>query len=177
MARPPARIAIVGRAGSGKTTVARELGRRLDLPVVHLDALFWTADWKEVDRDVFEARQANAVRGERWIVDGGYLSSRGWPERLRRAELVVVTEAPLAICLWRVMRRLLRRGDRRADRPDGAHEQFSPRFLWWVATWQRRHPDLARRIAAAAPEMRVLVVRRLEDLADITPSAAMSSSA
>src|SRR6478672_10266145 len=36
------RIAVIGGIGAGKSTLARELGARLELPVVHLDRLWWT---------------------------------------------------------------------------------------------------------------------------------------
>jgi adenylate kinase family enzyme len=167
MGEHPRRIAVVGRAGSGKTTIARQLAEALSLPVIHLDALYWTPDWMEVDRDVFEARQRAVVDGEEWIIDGGYLSSRGWSERLRRAELVVVTEAPLLVCLWRVVRRSLYRSRRGPDRPRGGHEQLSLYFLWWIVTWGRRHPRLAASIATTGDGKPVVVVRRPADLEQI----------
>ena len=153
----------MGRAGAGKTTIAVELGRRLNLPVIHLDPLFWTAQWKEVGRLEFENRQQKAVSGDRWIIDGGYLSSAGWPARLIRSDLVIVVDAPLAICLWRVICRSLLRSRPRPDRPDGARERLSPYFLWWIATWSLRHPNLAATIRERYAG-RVVVVRRSEDL-------------
>jgi len=143
----PRRIAVVGRAGAGKTTIALAIGEALGLPVVHLDPLFWTADWQAVPRERFEAAQAEATAGDAWVIDGGYLGSDGWPERARRADVIVVAEASLALCLWRVARRPLRRGTHRPDRPAGGHEQFSPYFLWWIVRWSRRHPHLAATLA------------------------------
>ena len=43
---PPQRIVVVGCSGSGKSTMARELGRRLALPVVHLDVLHYLPGWR-----------------------------------------------------------------------------------------------------------------------------------
>jgi adenylate kinase family enzyme len=36
----PKRIAIIGCCGAGKSTLARILGEKLNLPVIHLDAYF-----------------------------------------------------------------------------------------------------------------------------------------
>jgi hypothetical protein len=40
------RINVVGTSGSGKTTFARQLAARLDLPYYEMDALFWKPGWR-----------------------------------------------------------------------------------------------------------------------------------
>lgn len=35
------KIIIIGSGGAGKSTLAKQLGEKLELPVIHLDALFW----------------------------------------------------------------------------------------------------------------------------------------
>jgi adenylate kinase family enzyme len=40
LSQQPRRIVIFGNAGSGKSTLAQRIGAALDLPVVHLNALF-----------------------------------------------------------------------------------------------------------------------------------------
>jgi adenylate kinase family enzyme len=138
----PRRVAVIGRAGAGKTTVALQLGQEFGLPVVHLDRLFWGPDWQPVEEATFAERQAAVIASEAWVIDGGYLWARGWTERLARADLVVVVEAPLLVCLARIIRRSLRPslrgGARRPDLPDGCSEQFSPEFIWWTLTWRSR---------------------------------------
>ena len=169
----PRRIAVVGRAGAGKTTIARRLGEAFDVPVVHLDTMFWGRDWMEVERETFEAQQLAAIETEAWVIDGGYLTSRGWPARLARSELVVVAEAPIVVCVWRVVRRALTTGRRRPDMPAGAHEEVSAYFLWWIATWGRRHPRLAETLRSTPGAPPVAVVRSpadLEALIDATGS-------
>ena len=89
----PRRIAAISRTGAGKTTVAQALGNAIGLPVVHLDRLLWGPGWNQLGAERFEAGHAAAVSGEAWVIDGGYLSSRGWEERRRRAQVIVLVEA------------------------------------------------------------------------------------
>ena len=44
---------MVGTSCSGKTTLARDLARRLAMPHVEFDALFWGSDWTPVPHDEF----------------------------------------------------------------------------------------------------------------------------
>lgn len=81
---PGQRISIVGCSGAGKTTLARELAELLDLPHVELDAIFHQRDWQPLPRDEFRSRVAEALAGERWIVEGTYSAVR--PHVLARAE-------------------------------------------------------------------------------------------
>jgi adenylate kinase family enzyme len=159
------RIAVLGRAGSGKSTVAVALGTTLGLRVVHLDQLYWSSDWRPVASERFEALHLAAIAADAWILDGGYTASPSFADRLRRADLVVITEASLARCLYRVVRRTIRyRGRLRTGGPDGADEQFSLTFLIWIVRWTWKHRDLAGEIAAIDPDVRIAVVRRPGDL-------------
>lgn len=164
MARPR-RIAVIGRAGSGKSTAAVALGRAFDLPVVHLDQLYWTSDWEPVAPERFDAAQRSAIAGDSWVIDGGYSTPPAFGERVRRAELVVITEAPLAVCLYRVIRRYVRhRGRPRAGRPDGADERIDLAFLIWIVRWSRNHPDLRGEVLELAPDATLVTVRSAADL-------------
>jgi adenylate kinase family enzyme len=65
-------IVVVGCPGSGKTSLALKLGRKLALPVVHLDVLYWRPGWKACDKASFRVRVAEAIRGDGWVVDGSF---------------------------------------------------------------------------------------------------------
>jgi adenylate kinase family enzyme len=66
------RVSVVGTSGSGKSILARELARALDVPVVELDALHWLPGWAERPDEEFAAAVAQAAAGERWVIDGNY---------------------------------------------------------------------------------------------------------
>src|SRR5947209_14117981 len=97
------RIVVSGSTGAGKTTLARAIARRLDIPHVEMDALFWEADWTPAPDDVFFQRVRDATAGDAWVVDGNYTRARHllWP----RADIVIWLDFPL----WVIFPRLLRR--------------------------------------------------------------------
>lgn len=162
---PPRRIAVIGRAGSGKTTASLRLGQAFALPVTHLDQLYWTSDWKPVPDPVFEQRHDDVVARDRWVIDGSYLSTPALAERFRRADVVVITKAPFLTCVLRVLQRSVRdRGRYRPDRPIGADEALSLRFLVWMARWSWQHRDLEAEVRALAPGADVIVARSPADL-------------
>ena len=76
IASPPVeRVTIVGCGGSGKSYVARELGRLLDLPVIHMDAVYFDDHWNPLSMERFEAVQREFVAAPRWVIDGNYNST------------------------------------------------------------------------------------------------------
>lgn len=47
------RILILGPCGAGKSHLADLMGRKLKIPVYHLDSIFWNPGWVESDSDEF----------------------------------------------------------------------------------------------------------------------------
>ncbi|WP_271568806.1 hypothetical protein [Bradyrhizobium sp. CCBAU 11386] len=58
------RIIVVGGQGSGKTSLALKLGRKLGPPVVHLDVLYWRPGWKSSDTASFRTRVTEAIASD-----------------------------------------------------------------------------------------------------------------
>src|SRR5215467_8830683 len=69
------RIVVVGTSGAGKTTLARRIADRLQLPHIELDAINWQSEWRDLTRhdpEEFVRRVSEAIRAEDWVVDGNY---------------------------------------------------------------------------------------------------------
>ena len=45
------KIIVIGSSGSGKSTLSKQLSNILDIPVYHLDALFWKPNWVMITKD------------------------------------------------------------------------------------------------------------------------------
>ena len=99
------RILVLGRTGSGKTTLARELAAAIGVPHVELDALYFGADFSTVPLSVLRERTSAAIAGDRWVTDGNKSAVRDlvWP----RADTVIWLDYPLVVSLWRLGRRAL----------------------------------------------------------------------
>jgi len=69
------RIAILGNAGSGKSTFARSLARTQRVPMLDLDTLVWEPDRVAVQRSherVFSDLAQFCRESDDWIIDGCY---------------------------------------------------------------------------------------------------------
>lgn len=86
------RGAIIGSGGAGKTTLARMLGAKTGIPVVHLDRLYWNAGWVPAPHEMWLERQREVLEGECWIIDGNYGSTLDL--RLAAADTVIFLDTP-----------------------------------------------------------------------------------
>ena len=137
------RVAVVGPGGAGKSTFARQLGRRAGLPVIPLDEHYWRPGWVETPAGEWRARQRELVAGERWIMDGNYGST--FDVRFARADTVVVVMPGRLRCLLGAIRRTLRHHGRAVQAP-GCAERIDWTFLVWI--WRYRTDSRPRLDAA-----------------------------
>ena len=148
---------MVGNSGSGKTTAAVALARRLSLPHVELDAIFHQPGWTALATEEFRDRVRQIVATPSWVVDGTYSVVRDlvWD----RADTVVWIDPPLPVVAWRVVTRTVDRMVRRTELWNGNREPLSN--LWSVnphksiIAWSlSRHSLYRRRFAAATVDPR-----------------------
>ena len=162
---PFRRICVVGTTGSGKSTLAGELSRRLHIPHIELDALFWEPDWKESDREITRARVREIARSDAWIVDGNYSFLRDilWP----RAEALVWLDYPLPLIFWRLWWRTWKRVLKKELLWGMNTERLGPQFfskdslfLWALKSNGRNKKNYTN--LPALPEFAHLKVYRLK---------------
>jgi hypothetical protein len=97
------RILILGRTGSGKTTLARTLAGALGVPHVELDSLYFEENFATASLPVLRERTTEAIAGDRWITDGNKRAVRDlvWP----RADTIIWLDFPFYVSVWRLAKR------------------------------------------------------------------------
>ncbi len=123
------KIAVVGVSGNGKTTFARRLAARLDLPYTELDALNHKPGWVEATNDELR-RDVEAVMNssDGWVLDGSYNSKLG-DLVLTRADTIVWLDQSLPLVLKRLVTRAVKDIVTKRDMFNGNRRTW--RFAFW----------------------------------------------
>ena len=149
------RIAVIGNAGGGKTTLARLLGDSLGLPVHHVDSIQYRPGWERTPSQECDRRLDELAASAEWIIDG-FGSDRVIERRLKAADTVVFVDFPLPVHYWWACKRQWRsRSGQRAELPPGCPE-FNPRYTWKLARvmWavHRDYRPWFRRLVKGLPD-------------------------
>lgn len=145
------RYVVIGVTGAGKSTLAKQLARKLDLTFIELDALHWEKNWQEAPDEVFCSRVEAATRASRWVADGNYHIVRHllW----QRAEVAVWLDYAFPLVFWRLFTRTVRRAMRQQELWNGNRETFwwhlklwsdESLFRWLFKTYWRRKREYSR---------------------------------
>lgn len=79
------KIIVIGPGGSGKSYFSKELSKILDIPVYHLDNIFWNKDKTHISREEFDLK-LNEILKESFIIDGDY--SRTYEIRMKNSDTI-----------------------------------------------------------------------------------------
>lgn len=151
------RVWVIGAGGSGKTTFAGALARRLGVPHVELDALHHGPNWAEPVLGQFRAAVAAELAADGWVVDGGYQHKLG-DMVPRAADTIVWLDPPLHVAVRRMTTRTLWRLWHRTELWNGNRESMRAAFwgrksLVWSGITQHRAYRRDLPCALASPEL------------------------
>lgn len=152
------RILIIGCGGAGKSTLARQLGEKLNIPVVHLDQLFWKPGWVERSDEEFDVILEHELEKPKWIMDGNF--NRTMPKRLEKCDTVIYLDFSRFACLRGVAKRVLTNyGKVRPDMGEGCPERFDLDFLKWVWNFNKNKRESYYRLLNEAEEIETIALK------------------
>lgn len=162
------RIALLGPAGAGKSWLARQLAEILEVPVIHLDRLYWKPGWVATPDPEWQAIQLRELERDSWIADGiqeGRIDARLW---LDAADTIVFMDVSPLTSVWRVTKRRLGSADgpeMPADCKPAPFYQAFPRFLNFLWAYRRIvRPEVLADLAGRKRDQNVAILRNEEDV-------------
>lgn len=131
------RIIIIGAPGAGKTVLSNYLGEKLNIPIYHLDQLFWNSNWIIKCPNEIEKIHDEIFNNERWVIDGYYQDT--FYIRVNQSDTVIYLDYSRYRCLFRILCRKLKHIYRpRIDLAEGCEDKFTKSFFNLVWNFRKR---------------------------------------
>lgn len=160
------KILIIGSPGSGKSKFSFRLSEKLNIPIIHLDKLFWKSGWANRSKEAFDKLLIEEMEKESWIIDGNY--SRTLPMRLEKADTVIFFDYSRFVCLWRVLKRVVTNyGKVRADMSEGCRERFDWEFIRYVWSFPDKQREKIFEALSMRHNVQVFVVHNRKEFREL----------
>lgn len=104
------RIHIIGSVGSGKTTLAKKLSSRLDIPYYELDNVVWlrreSGDLRRTEQEREEYLNS-ILQSDSWIIEG--IHNEDWVSNcFHHADVIFFLDTNYSIRTYRIIKRFLK---------------------------------------------------------------------
>ncbi len=133
------RICIIGGSGTGKTTLAQNLGKQLNLPVYHIDGIHHLSNWQIRDKDERDKIILEKVNEDKWIIDGTYRSTLQY--RLNKSDFVIFLDYSTIAQIKGVLGRFIKTHGKEKKEIPGCKERMNWKFFWLVVNWRKNKRD------------------------------------
>ncbi len=155
------KIVVVGCPSSGKTTLAKDLSVLLNIPIYHLDKIFWTREG-HLKQDVFIAEQENMMLEDKWIIDGNFMKSKSYIMRLNNADTIIFFAFSKVVIYWRLFKRFIKYFNKL--RPDmGGEKKFHIDWSLLKFIWNYPTKEEYKKIIGYSETKKVFIIHNLKE--------------
>lgn len=125
------KIMVIGYSGSGKSTFSKRLSSVYELPVLHIDRIFFGPNWVERDKGIVEQEIRAFMKQDSWTIDGHYRHLA--KERFDQATQIYIFDFNRFKCLYgAILRRIKYHNKSRDSIAEGCKERLNLSFMWWI---------------------------------------------
>lgn len=127
------KIVIVGVSATGKSTFARKLSVKTNLPVIFMDSIMWSPGWKYIGDEETLKKLDEISFKDTWIIEG-YITKEARTFLFERADTIIYLDYSPLVSACRYIKRWWKH--RKIPRPEleGSPESFDFKFLKLVWT-------------------------------------------
>ena len=135
----------------------------MQLPLIHIDSIYWQDNWKSVSKEKFDEILQTELSKDEWIIDGNNI--RSIPERIKDCDTVFYFDFPSLACLWGVFSRCIKNyGESRSDMGGYCPEHVDFRFYKQVLLFNRRNRKKLYSMIEEAKHVECIIFKSRRDV-------------
>lgn len=156
------RIAIIGGPGTGKSTLAKNIGKELNLPIYHIDGIHHLKNWEKRDTEERDKMILEKVNESKWVIDGTYKSTL--EIRVQKSDIVIFLNYSTIARLKGIFLRYFKtKGKERPEIP-GCKEKMSLEFIKFTINWNKTKGSTIKEVLDRNKNKKVLMFKNRKQL-------------
>ena len=157
----------MGCPGSGKSTLAKKLAKEYNLPLIHLDSIYWRKNWTNISEEEFDKKLEEEMSKDSWIIDGNY--NRTITRRIEKSDTIIYLDYSRLTCIIGVIKRIIKyRKVVRSDMGEGCFEKFDLEFFKFIWNFNKENRKKYYDILSKLESKREFIIKSRRELNKIT---------
>ena len=156
------KISIIGGSGTGKSTLANNLGKQLNLPVYHIDGIHHLKNWEIRDKKERDKIILEKINESKWIMDGTYRDTL--EARAENSEMIIYLDYSTIARLKGIFSRYFKhKGKERPEIP-GCKEKMSLEFIKFTIKWKKTRGSTIKSILEKNKDKEIIIFKNRRSL-------------
>ena len=156
------KISIIGGPGTGKTTLAENLGKELNLPIHHLDGKNYLENWIQRDTKERDNMILEIANKDKWIMDGTYRSTL--EQRIEKSEMVIFLNYSTLAKVKGIITRTIKQGGKERPEIPGCKEKIDLEFIKLTMKWNKTKRKFIKEILEKNSDKEIITFNRRSKL-------------
>ena len=156
------KIAIIGGPGTGKSTLAKNLGKEMKLPVYHIDGIHHLKNWEIRPTQERDAIVSEKVKEPKWVIDGTYKATL--EERVINADLIIFLDYSTIAKLKGIISRYFKNKGQEKPEIPGCKEKMDWEFIQLTMKWNKTKRKIVKDILDRYKDKKILIFKNRRSL-------------